>query len=312
MRILHVTDTHIAETIGRRKLGYEPILAKWMWCCRLAKRRGCRFVVHTGDVFHKSLVPRAVEQEVASLIHASDVPHILVAGNHDFGSGVQSVSGKSFASIMTTRKVYSSHPMITVMNNNVDITDPPRLNVWPEKPVLCTHHMIVPSPVPWDHHILTDLSAFGAKVVLCGDYHDGWPEPIFHDGAWWSNPGSLTRIDHDKTAIRCALIDVDENEASVEYIALPAFDEYDCPIVRPWDEVYDAGGLEQERKLQQVRQSLTAAIKAANERNIDGYAERLQEIVDAPFQLGDKLTAELVEAGANALLKLCEQIESGE
>lgn len=311
MRILHITDTHIAETIGRRKFGYEPVMAKWLWCCRFAAHQNCELIIHTGDVFHKSLVPRSVEQDVASLLHSSDVPHMLVAGNHDFGTGVQSVSGKSFASVMLTQGVVSQHDKVNKLHNNTDLVDPPKYNVFPEAPVLCTHHMIVPKPVPWDHYILTDLPAHGAKVVLCGDYHEGWPEPIFHDGAWWSNPGSLTRIDHDKTAVRCALIDVDDSGASVEYVSLPARDDYNAPIVRPWDELYDSTVVESEKKLTRVRQSLTNAIKSANERSLSSYEDRLSMVLESSADLAEKLSEELLRAGTIALMELCEKKESG-
>ena len=311
MRILHITDTHIAEQVGRRKMGYEPILAKWGWCATYASKHDIHHIVHTGDMFHKALVPRTVEQDVCHLVAQCPkfgLEHSFVVGNHDLGAGVQKTDGKSIHTLLMTQGVTCILPVTTwVYDNNDDIADPPQF----QSDILLTHHMIVPEPVPWEHHVLTDLSAHGTKVVLCGDYHEGWPEPIFHDGAWWSNPGSLTRIDKDKQ-VRCALVDIadDGSEASVEYITLPAFDEYNDPVVLPWEEVYDAGGLEQEKKLLQVRQSLTAAIKSAGERNLAGYEERLQSILDAPLQMGDKYTAEMIIEGTKALLELCTQLES--
>lgn len=310
IRLLHLTDTHIAEQVGRRRGGYAPILRKWEWCCNLASRELCDLIVHTGDVFHKSLVPRIVEQAVSTLIALSDVPHVIVTGNHDYGVGIQTTYGKSIKSIQTTRGVEMG------VTNGVNIIDAAcqwdsvheTFDFHEDNLILATHKMVVTDPVPWDHLILTDLSALGHKVVLCGDYHPGWPEPIFHDGAWWSNPGALTRIDGDRQ-VRCALIDTDDYDAPVQYVDIPTFDDEGSPVVLPWDEIYDAESLEQEKSLQAVRQSLTAAIKSAESRGVLGYAERLQALIDDPA-LMDKDNASMVVRGAQALMELCEKQES--
>lgn len=311
-RLLHITDTHICEQVGRRKLGYEPILNKWKWCVELAHREQCDYIVHTGDVFHKPLVPRIIEQKVSELITLAKIEcgieHIIVPGNHDIGLGTKTLDGKSILSIMFTSGVHSptGDEAVTIIPNGQSLTGGLRHNI---HPIVACHHMITPEPVMFDHYLLTETQPHAAQVVLCGDFHEGWPEPIFHGGAWWSNPGSLTRISRDKP-VRCAIVDIDIGSSNpnteVSYVTLPEFNENGKPVVLPWDKVYDAESLEQEKKLALVRHSLSDSIKRTRERGVVGYEERLKNIDKSLV----KLEGSLVDQGVQTILELCNQLEA--
>lgn len=307
MKVLHLTDTHIAERVGRRRFGYSPILRKWEWCVWLAVEKNCDYIVHTGDIFHKPLVPRVVEQEVSKLILDAylnnGIRHILTAGNHDIGTGVQTVAGKSYLSVAVTSGVVSD-PAVDVIHNNDDLVE--RIATTDAEIVAC-HHMIVNEPVMFDHFLIDDLVKVvspSVKAVLCGDFHTGWNEPITRNGVVWSNPGSLTRIDRN-SEVGCCIIDT---RGTAEFHKLPDLDYKADPVIIPWSEIYDADSLEQEKRLIRVRQSLTDSIRRAQTRGVKSYEERLEELDATGFA---KLDGLMVEEGISTLLELCNQLEAG-
>ena len=293
----------------------SAILAKWQWCWALALQHGCDLVVHGGDVFDVPRVPLQLQQQVEGVIYASPTMHAFVVGTHDVGKGIPTVIGKSIGGLgyngrtRTTSGVeYNLVEWIT--RPKEPYTEEPQIlllspyHEWmphtPEGcPVICAHKMIVPEPVPWDHMLIRGIET-DAQIVCSGDYHPGWPEPIFENETWWCNPGALARTFRSKEdltrPVRCAIVDTDDlPKCPIEYIEVPH---------APAEEVYNAEVRDEKAQREKLRASVSDAVSHASELQGGDWRERLSSMEGDGVELPEG--AEF-DDGLETLEELCEK-----
>ena len=187
--------------------------------------------------------------------------------------------------------------------------------------VTAVHKMIVPAPVPWSHLPINDLDP-DTLIVCSGDYHQGWPDPLFVNGTWWCNPGALARTfssqgDFERP-VRCAMVDTDylakEHLCPIKYIDLPA------SVVRSPEDCYDAESKSSEEDRAHLIVSVSDAIKRVQGVGAGGWEVQVDRLrtelaartVDpsslADWGLFDGLT---VEQAIDALVDQCNKQAEG-
>ena len=323
MKLLAISDTHIAPMLGRRKDDVvESVLDKWAGAIRLSYDHQCDAVIHCGDIFDRPTVSRDIEQCLRGMIATRCVQHCFCVGTHDMGKGASDPVGKSAGSLWFSEYVKSvSDPVEGFWNSEessvwlvsprsewphgTDLFSPWSLLHHDVVKIIAAHKMIVDEPVPWEHILVTDIQT-DADIVVSGDYHPGW-DPVFHDGTWFCGIGALTRTfrsPHDLTRRpRCVLIDTDKLPGN-PFTLIPLPDS----VVRPVEDVYDAGSRSIEDHREELRTTVSAALDRAKTRDTANWDESIRLLLENPAAF-EKTSNVSVAAGAERLRELCVEIE---
>ena len=106
LKLLNLNDTHISGTNSIRRIGnmYEDFMLKLDETIELSK--SCDMVIHSGDLFHTSLVANNIVDDVVDKIEAVKIPWFVLPGNHDCVGANWNVSqGTSLAHIFRRSKL---------------------------------------------------------------------------------------------------------------------------------------------------------------------------------------------------------------
>jgi exonuclease SbcD len=312
MRYLFMTDTHLAPSMGGRGEQYpNDILAKMEWADELALKEGVDAILHGGDLYDRPIVPRWIEHAVARMIQHSVYHWCIVPGTHDIGRGVPSTDGKSIGALsFHSRALLGSPDDITTISELSAMLVPPSGDLcWAthgEREVIVVHQMLSPEPVPWDHILTKDIRV-GAKVVLSGDLHIGFESHVYPDKSEtiFANPGALARTFRDKhdneRQPQVALVDTDKPIATrVLYIPVPS------NLIRPAEECMRAERAQSEGQ-EELRGSLSQAIRDAQGMGMEDWRERLRRLREDPSRLLG-LCDHIVE-GLDCLMEACMEVE---
>jgi len=326
MKLLAISDTHIAPRLGRRKDDVvDSVLSKWERVIGMSFDHKCTAIIHCGDIFDRPTVPRDIEQCLRGMIATGCAQHCFCVGTHDVGKGASDAIGKSAGSLWFSESVKSVADSTDGFWNSKDASiwlvsprspwphgsdmfPPWNLRNDPVTHIIAAHKMIVAEPVIWDHLLVTDIQT-DADIVISGDYHPGF-DPVLHDGTWFCGVGALTRTfrnPHDLTRHpRCVLIDTDllpENP----FTLIPLPDN----AVRPVEEVYDAESKSIEEHRDDLRDTVSDALTRAKQRDAANWDESIRMLLEDPVAF-EETTGVSAAEGATRLRELCIQIEGGD
>lgn len=82
IRVLHVSDTHIGSSLHQRSRLDEEIRVL-QEIALIATTRRCDLLLHTGDVFDKSIISHDAMRTAANFFRDVGIESVIVAGNHD-------------------------------------------------------------------------------------------------------------------------------------------------------------------------------------------------------------------------------------
>lgn len=279
MKILHVTDTHLAPVGSRhRRDDFEAAMfLKLGNVVSTAHAHGVRTIVHTGDVFdlqNPRGVPRELIHRFGEFLAAHDLQWVLLAGQHDYRGRDPSASRYAPLSLLQW------HPQVAcaAVAEHITYYDLGQTRIWcvpystnlPELlsscdltgDVLAIHAMLVKEPVPWDHLLLEQVADYGPRLVLSGDYHPGFDPTIVSNLSFvavgdsgavaptglsattFSNPGALARTSVSDAGRQPQVALVDLDSTSVEYIEIPCSSASDA---------FDLGTAARDKVKDQVR-----------------------------------------------------------
>jgi len=261
MKIIHVTDTHLAPVGTRyRQDNYEDAIFAKLSQVAAAARELEALVIHTGDVFdlqNPQGVPRELIYRFSEFIAESGVGWVLLAGQHDFrgrdpSGGRYSPLGLlkhhrnvvfSDPTLPVARFCFSWGSLICVQYHNGIMGTLQRLGeaIDERVSIIAVHAMLTDMPVPWDHLLLDDLTDLPAQMVLSGDYHAGFafttregPAGPIH----FCNPGGLGRVDRNEAERTPQYAIVDPLEGTATYVkvnASPGAEAFD--LIKAEDDV---------------------------------------------------------------------------
>ena len=326
MKLLAISDTHIAPKLGRRKDDVAvSIMGKWEAAISIAMSHYCDGIIHCGDVFDRPTVPRMLEQYLRETLACGCIEHAVCLGTHDMGKGAELFAGKSATSLRHSTFVASVSGWAEGFWNRDDTSIwmvapqhewpvassehvPPwslRADGAPIPQIIAAHKMIVPEYVPWGHLLVTDIDT-DADIVISGDYHVGF-DPIIHDDTWFCGVGALTRTfreQHDLTRHpRCVLIDTDLLPGN-PFTLIPLPDH----VVKPVEEVYDAETRSVEDHRDDLRTTVSDALRRAKQRETASWDESIRTLLDHPAAF-EEATGVSAKEGAERLRDLCTAIE---
>lgn len=295
MRLLQLTDTHLTPSVSSRSDDYAAaILSKWMYVCEQAVSRGIDLIVHSGDVFDRSIVPRWLEHEVLRIVDECPIRHCFAVGTHDMGTGEPTTFGRSIGSLESQRNVYAfSGPHSKRVGDILLCGSCAEVDWDCGADVIAVHQMLTDTPVLWEHQLASKIQT-SARYVLSGDYHPGWAGALQVDGTKFINPGAIARTfrsPHDLTRTPgFCIIDTDKDTVVWE------------PVPHA-----DAGSIHIEREvpvMAEIRASVADAIADAKTKlGTDDLLELGSDKVETPAPL---------EAGMARLKELCEEVEKDE
>ena len=328
MKFIFLTDSHITDKMNSRTDNYaETILAKWDAIRTYARKNNINTIIHGGDIFDRSIVPRSLEQRVFKFYadFSYSFPHIaqyIIAGQHDYSQGSTTLGGKS--------AWYLFNLQYNTFDVRIDATGLAEINDNGESITMCTpyadinsvatdvaivHQMLNDGALPFEHIDINTLD-ITPRICLSGDYHSGFPVKKVNN-TYFGNPGALSRTFRSKDDLsrepQFAVIDTD---------LLPA-----CPITYiPISQVYadyksaaevcvkftepallDITAKERRNKLQE---SVSSAVDQAKLYRISNWEDRLKAVEDDAELLAILSADGLdVQAGCARLRELCEERE---
>jgi predicted phosphodiesterase len=293
VRIALMTDSHLLPSIGTRSDDYAAaILTKMKYVCEYAAECSFDLVIHCGDIFDRSVVPRWLEHSVLQLIDESAVRWAICCGTHDLGSGIPSTTGKSIFSLETHRNIYAFSGPGSVRVGDLLLCGACATDFWNTgAKIIAVHQMLTDVIVPWEHQPIDQVQT-DAHYVLSGDYHPGWGAWDNERGTMFVNPGAISRTfrsPHDLTrAPSFAMIDTSKDKINI------------IPVPYAQDVYVEKA----EPILEELRASVSGAIEDAKKKMgaDDGFdLEGLD--AETPAPLGE---------GVARLKELCRKEEEGE
>jgi exonuclease SbcD len=310
MRFSFLTDSHLSASVGRRKGNYvEDILVKWEWIAEWSSKNGCEAVVFGGDLYDKSIVPRSIEQEVSRLLDNSPLPTMICVGQHDTGIGIPTTEGKSIDFLVSHRNLTSSPTVTARRDGNIILWPNSDLPVWAggtkEDPVgghgvaAVVHAYLTPTPLPFDHILISDITLPTPRICLSGDLHTGFPITE-HNGTLFANPGAISRTfrsadDHTRWP-QFAVVDT-ESKNMIEYVRLPE------SVVRPASEIYDAETKIAEEKRHALKVSVSEAVSEIRKSHVETWNSTLERALE------DSADDDTRREGISTLRSCCEEYE---
>lgn len=263
LKILYTADWHLMlRTPTHRKddLG-ETSLKKVEEVFSIATSHKVDYILHGGDLFNAFDPPLSLLYQLIKLFKSSDIPFLVVLGNHDIhGSnimtyrraGVGILKQAQVVEILKDdqlRQLFEPVPIVDGDTSGIYLkgihyrTDPDLKDyeVDPTKRVIiCSHDMIVPTPVPYNY-IAPSAIRTTAKLILCSHYH--LPFKFECNDTLYVNPGSLLRLSATPGDInrlpQVALIEMDDKSLSVDFIPLSC--------AKKGDEVFDVDKVQQRK-----------------------------------------------------------------
>lgn len=310
MKFTFISDSHLAPSVGRRKGNYvEDILTKWEWVAEWSAANGCSFLCFGGDLYDKSIVPRSIEQEVSRLLDDLPLPTMIVLGQHDTGIGLPTTEGKSIDFLVSHRNITSSPTVTARRDGDIILWPNSDLPVWAggtkDDPVgghglvAVVHAYITPTPLPFDHILISDISLPTPPIVLSGDLHTGFPITK-HNGTVFANPGAISRTfrsadDHTRWP-QFAVVDTSLSDP-VQYVRLPE------SVVRPASEIYDAETKIAEEKRHALKVSVSEAVAEIRKSHVETWNSTLERAMEDSADDGKN------REGISTLRECCEEYE---
>ncbi len=227
MKYLVRGDLHNADRppLGRMESYTDDLLAKQAESFDIASDTGCDFIIDTGDIFHKFRGTVNANRLLARLLELYEkrpVEIYSVAGNHDLSySGIESVFSMPFGVLVrahainwldTARVIEAGkekalfvprnwEPYIDNLAHIFKLKEAEAAMI-PERgyAIMVAHASIVP---PGDdrifpHHKADKLPTDPLHVLHAGHLHEDLGIHQLPSGCWFTNIGSLTRVERTK------------------------------------------------------------------------------------------------------------------
>lgn len=259
MKLLFFTDTHIRATNPRNRKDnyYESTLEKLEEIKNYANEKKVDYVIHGGDLFDRPDSAIKPTGEVGKILANFNMPIYIVVGNHDiFGYNIETLS-RSMLGLLDNLKVLRPIPdegvelsdgkikvLLLGKDYSLDldmdkynyIVNRDKLNTNANYIINVVHGFLTDRPFykHVDHVLVGEILDTDADITLSGHYHTGFPIQI-HNGKYFSNPGSMVRINNTLSEInrrpKFLEINLDENGINIE--------ERFIKCAKPGDEVLD-------------------------------------------------------------------------
>lgn len=244
-RGLFVTDIHARgdEKVSLRNDDFlQAVVVKLREAMNIAKDRGLDYVVIGGDLFDRWDPAASVQNALINVFMYDDdgeewpFKKYVVVGNHDLYGYVWEKFHQAAIKNMIDAKVltkldedrelglYGGHFESEVKEGTYSS----------DMPVWFVHHFIMPHAFVGPHYLIDKMQVSPQTMaVISGHYHPGYPITKRADGVIFANPGSLARnsISDMKHVVSVALIELDGEELSVEYLPLKS--------AVPYEEIFD-------------------------------------------------------------------------
>lgn len=233
-RGLFVTDIHARgdEKVSLRKDDFlKAVVVKLREAMNIAKDEKVDYIVIGGDLFDRWDPAASVQNALINVFMYDDdgndwpFKKYVVVGNHDLYGYVWEKFHQAAIKNMIDAKV------LTKLDEDRELglygghfnSEVKQGQYMSDMPIWYIHHFIMPSGFVSPHYTVEDMKVSeGTRAVISGHYHPGYPVTTREDGVVFANPGSLARssISDMKHIVSAALVDLDGDEVSVNYIPL--------------------------------------------------------------------------------------------
>lgn len=265
MKFLFATDFHIMGTTPSSRIDNYPqtIKNKIDEIFDIASREQVDFVVLGGDIFETYNASISVIREALQSFKNREVPIFSVLGNHDLYGHTIKTFHRSAVSVMEMAEAinivdfdkerglcflhYYTGIEEDLAKDNKSPSELVQQALDGQAIIWVTHAMISDKELKYiSRNIVIDNIKVSTKtkLVLCGDYHPGFPTTIRDDGVVFINPGAVSRRnatqDNLTRDVQIALVQYDPNDFSydikVDYVklksALPANKVFDLEKIK--------------------------------------------------------------------------------
>lgn len=227
-KFLVVNDPHNSDRapMGRTETYQDDIILKQEEAWEIAGRTDCRFILMTGDIFHRFRGPQisdALKVRLLALYQDAPCPIFAVAGNHDLSSaGVASLWERPFG-VLAKGKALNWLSEATMVEDVLLIPRnwEPTIDSLPTTfkldkaearlaheareddgffVVMAAHASVLPpgQDAIYPHHNADKLPTDMLDVLICGHIHEDLGIHQLPSGCWYANIGSLARVERSK------------------------------------------------------------------------------------------------------------------
>lgn len=268
LKFLFLTDTHYRDDKpkGRTDDIMQSQFEELGEILQICHKEDVNVVLHGGDFFNTKKPSHQLVAHILSWIKSLNTPVIGVIGNHDVtGYNLDSVNNSGLGVLFESGAVERLDNLVFEKDKVVIKAVHSSLNFDKDymfgtefdgyTKIIISHNYVIPADsMPWGFIHPKDIKT-NADLVLCGHYHV--PYDYTGDGVRWINPGAVSRwkiTERDHTP-QVLLITVDAGKLTVSYVKLKS--------AKSGSEIFDIE---------------TVAIQKQQERNIEAFANSLNEI----------------------------------